>query len=855
MSNQQSAAQATHVIQSPLTPTATPDRREYLTMTESDRRTDREVRFEDLDIRFDNIQVRADFQGQTKKVFIRFDLLHQRQTLKYEMSGVFNEEGLAILDILPNSYPEHQRYFRATARCVQQCGQVIVDLSFRSQTREFHTQYESELHQDFRSARSSVTPQSGGAPSTPSPAENLPDQADGEGEGSDPSELPGQWTRPPESYAPGFLQSISPLVRDEDLNREQSSGLAPAPNATPPVTPEPEPAESTPSAPEQVDPVSPSAVPAPLPPMTPSTILDSSKTELPSSELEEEPDDGSEEAPAPQTGASPQQVQPAPQSEASPAAPVQQGPSALEQRLRENAASMQRAHDARAQEMEAARIAAHREAAARREQEKMEREIVENQQRLAAQERVRQMADEQARQMAQRQEALRRAHAAEAERRRLSEEEKARALEQQETQAREAAEARAAAQRAREEEYAARQDLEDLERGRIMLARMAELDRQQAEARRQQAADARRQAQEQADFQKYLQGLDRLDAERERAYQEFTRANRRRFERERQRFEREEKARRGMLPEQQRRHAELQRLRIQQERQDEAQYQRDLNLPLPPAYVPPPPEPERPQAPAQPTRPSVPTQQQGGFQSPQVVIVGFIQKVWTDTCNDLASRFPLFPCSQLGANYRGKSEGYYGMPAGCRGNYCWSEQRGNLMSGTAFGNSPSYRQLTRRTYGSGLTALFMEALGRQIQQEINNRTDTGDISAQLGGKISPHKSHQNGLDIDLYTFKINNRTFDAARNWQLLKMIDGYGIAHRIYTSRENKREICREAKRLNQLESHASLLQRLVFVQNHTLHFHIRLQCTPHNGQTCRGDGSRLSADELCSSRHYNVR
>lgn len=132
----------------------------------------------------------------------------------------------------------------------------------------------------------------------------------------------------------------------------------------------------------------------------------------------------------------------------------------------------------------------------------------------------------------------------------------------------------------------------------------------------------------------------------------------------------------------------------------------------------------------------------------------------------------------------------------------------------------------------------------------------GDMSAKNGGKISRHKSHQNGLDADIVYYRINetpqspsntewseyfvrsgrlNNNFHSRRNWEAFKyLVENHDVS-RILVDGAIKREICIVAKGLNEINSHAEVLRRLRIENTvHKTHYHLRLKC-PQGSPKCR--------------------
>lgn len=132
-----------------------------------------------------------------------------------------------------------------------------------------------------------------------------------------------------------------------------------------------------------------------------------------------------------------------------------------------------------------------------------------------------------------------------------------------------------------------------------------------------------------------------------------------------------------------------------------------------------------------------------------------------------------------------------------------------------------------------------------------------DLSAEQGGDIPRHGSHENGLDADLGFYKANcqehiatrenlyapdmvlangsiSPNFDLERNWELMKTLHKHGDVNRIFVDQKLKDALCVYARNKGELSEHSEVLRSLRHVNNHKDHLHIRLNC-PANSTNCR--------------------
>lgn len=84
----------------------------------------------------------------------------------------------------------------------------------------------------------------------------------------------------------------------------------------------------------------------------------------------------------------------------------------------------------------------------------------------------------------------------------------------------------------------------------------------------------------------------------------------------------------------------------------------------------------------------------------------------------------------------------------------------------------------------------------------------GDISRRNGGRFPPHRSHQDGRDVDMRYFQtgkqhpdykyrmVGPQNFDVPRNWTLLKFFYDSGMVDRVFVDYRHQRALYRYARR-----------------------------------------------------------
>jgi penicillin-insensitive murein endopeptidase len=135
------------------------------------------------------------------------------------------------------------------------------------------------------------------------------------------------------------------------------------------------------------------------------------------------------------------------------------------------------------------------------------------------------------------------------------------------------------------------------------------------------------------------------------------------------------------------------------------------------------------------------------------------------------------------------------------------------------------------------------------------RLQVGDLSQKIGGKISGHNSHQNGLDVDLVYFRVNHQeqeidqtngfyerfvmkgkitaNFDLERNWSFVKFLASKNNVQRIFMDPVIKQAFCDFAKMENEYDQNTEVLRKFRPLAHHDDHIHVRLLC-PEGSKEC---------------------
>lgn len=209
--------------------------------------------------------------------------------------------------------------------------------------------------------------------------------------------------------------------------------------------------------------------------------------------------------------------------------------------------------------------------------------------------------------------------------------------------------------------------------------------------------------------------------------------------------------------------------------------------------------------------------------------------------------------------------GYYAFP----NRYTKMESR--LINGTeipADGKSFHQKSSSRNArWGSEHTLYFLNNLSDKIvKTQLSSLLVVGDVSKKGGGYLTPHLSHQNGLDVDLgflaadginiekeifpddFVNRRNNtltKKFDIQKNWQMIRMAVESNWTYMIVTHPSVKKAFCQMVKKSGKLQEFSNILGQIIPDETHFDHFHLRLKC-PATSPRCV-IGPDLPAESRC--------
>lgn len=169
----------------------------------------------------------------------------------------------------------------------------------------------------------------------------------------------------------------------------------------------------------------------------------------------------------------------------------------------------------------------------------------------------------------------------------------------------------------------------------------------------------------------------------------------------------------------------------------------------------------------------------------------------------------------------------------------------------------------QRFYGTTQIQDIISDAADFVRQEFPDAEvlQVGDIANKVGGALSEHGSHQNGLDVDIVYLTKNGRlqsqnapyweeefvkngvmsnNFHIERNLGLFKYLIVNKSVERIFVDQAIKVQFCAYAKKNNLLNDPETkeTLRRLRVEKLHSTHFHMRIKC-PTTDLKCKAQAS----------------
>lgn len=156
------------------------------------------------------------------------------------------------------------------------------------------------------------------------------------------------------------------------------------------------------------------------------------------------------------------------------------------------------------------------------------------------------------------------------------------------------------------------------------------------------------------------------------------------------------------------------------------------------------------------------------------------------------------------------------------------------------------RQGLKRYYSTHELAFILNKMAQDSMVLANRPLLVGDLSAEHGGPIKPHQSHQTGLDADVAYLVRGVETFVKIANgdtlvkdvmlpqqWELFKRTVATGYVDRMFVHQNLKKALCEYAKGRKEVDASSKegiafeTLRRLRPDKDHVSHFHLRVKCS----------------------------
>lgn len=201
--------------------------------------------------------------------------------------------------------------------------------------------------------------------------------------------------------------------------------------------------------------------------------------------------------------------------------------------------------------------------------------------------------------------------------------------------------------------------------------------------------------------------------------------------------------------------------------------------------------------------------------------------------------------------------------------YAW---RGRLENGVLLRESSLVRYAGEyreggHFYGTSQLVQLLERAAARVHQRLPGaRLSVGELSAERGGSLPGHRSHESGRDADIAFYMLDARgrpyepfafaafgadgvgrrpnamlRFDDDRNWELVARLvaDPDARVQHIFVSRTIQRRLLQTAARRRAPRSVVARAEQVMVQPSHghphANHFHVRVYCNPHERPRCR--------------------
>ena len=147
---------------------------------------------------------------------------------------------------------------------------------------------------------------------------------------------------------------------------------------------------------------------------------------------------------------------------------------------------------------------------------------------------------------------------------------------------------------------------------------------------------------------------------------------------------------------------------------------------------------------------------------------------------------------------------------------------------------------------TSMTNHFIRVIGSEFQRQYSNHhVIINRSSKQHGGYLRPHKTHQNGLDLDIAYPHADRQRFwsvfdgtgsfimpkdSAKRTMELLKIMSATGVINKYHVDQHVKDYLTVISAEQGTLRDDCPILTQLCHAGGHHNHIHVQLKCTQFN-------------------------
>ena len=167
-----------------------------------------------------------------------------------------------------------------------------------------------------------------------------------------------------------------------------------------------------------------------------------------------------------------------------------------------------------------------------------------------------------------------------------------------------------------------------------------------------------------------------------------------------------------------------------------------------------------------------------------------------------------------------------------------------------------YRHIGKSPYGSDETITYLRFAAWAVHEQYPDTVPVvvGDLSAERGGYLKPHRSHQSGRDADVGYYRTKNRALrwfktlpigelDLSKTWTFIEALLRTGAVEYIFIDhsvqkalRDHARSRGFAARELDQIFQFPGRKRRALIrhVAGHKNHLHVRFVC-PSEDDKCK--------------------